>query len=212
MSFSVRLSQSLCHLITPGGLWVKRAAPFHRHTFHKNVSSITHVKDGGVRMVNVEDNGKLETKRVACASGRVVVNQAIIDLLRRSDSSCKDSSLSASSKGPVLTTAEIAGIMGAKKTSDLIPLCHNINLSQIEIKCRIDEGSNSILVSSVARSTSKTGVEMEALTGVSIAALTLYDMCKAVCKSAVIQEIQLDYKSGGKSGEYIRSNNCERYK
>lgn len=142
-------------------------------------------------MVDVAKNGKTATGRVAYASGKVVVGRKVIELL-------------SSTKGPVMTTAEIAGIMGAKKTSELIPLCHNIDLSSVRVECEVDDTSDSIIIKSSVFCFGKTGVEMEALTAVSIAALTVYDMCKAVTKSATIQNIQLEFKSGGKSGDYIR--------
>merc|ERR1712223_2135919 len=103
-------------------------------------------------------------------------------------------------KGDVLSVAKLAGIMGAKKTSDLIPLCHPLALTKIDVKCYLEEYESKIIVECQAQCISKTGVEMEALTGASVAALTIYDMCKAVNKAIVITDIHLVEKSGGKSG------------
>ena len=107
-------------------------------------------------------------------------------------------------KGDVLGVARIAGIMGAKRTSDLIPLCHILNLSKVELDFVMEEESSSIRAVCTVRTLGKTGVEMEALTGVNVALLTIYDMCKAVDKSMEIGEIHLCRKSGGKSGRYER--------
>ena len=105
-------------------------------------------------------------------------------------------------KGDVLGVARVAGIMGAKRTSDLIPLCHILNLTKLTVDFTIKKESNEIEAVCTARTTGKTGVEMEALTGVSVALLTVYDMCKAVDKSMEIGDIYLEHKSGGKSGEF----------
>eukprot|EP00891_Asterochloris_glomerata_P003889 jgi/Astpho2/3889/Aster-04398 len=107
-------------------------------------------------------------------------------------------------KGDVLTAAQIAGVMGAKQTAALIPLCHNIFLSKVDVRATLQQESCSLLITAEASTTSETGVEMEALTGAAVAALTVYDMCKAVDKSITIQCIQLDRKTGGKSGDYSR--------
>ncbi|NUU96111.1 molybdenum cofactor biosynthesis protein C [Marinitoga sp. 1135] len=107
-------------------------------------------------------------------------------------------------KGNVLTTAKVAGIMGAKKTSELIPMCHNIFISKIDVEFKIDKKNNSIEIFSLAKTESQTGIEMEALTAASISALTIYDMCKAMDKGMEISEVYLMEKSGGKSGHYIR--------
>jgi cyclic pyranopterin phosphate synthase len=109
-------------------------------------------------------------------------------------------------KGDVLSVARIAGIMGAKKTSELIPLCHILNLTKAEITFEPDESSSSIRAFCTVRTVGRTGVEMEALTGVNIALLTIYDMCKAVDRSMELGEIHLLRKSGGKSGTFIREN------
>jgi cyclic pyranopterin monophosphate synthase len=106
-------------------------------------------------------------------------------------------------KGDVLSVARIAGIQAAKKTSELIPLCHNIFISSVTIEFEMNEGNNSIKITSEAKTNSVTGIEMEALTAVSVAALTIYDMCKAIDKSISIKDIHLLSKTGGKSGEYF---------
>jgi cyclic pyranopterin phosphate synthase len=107
-----------------------------------------------------------------------------------------------SRKGDVLGVARIAGIMAAKRTSDLIPLCHGLPLTAVDVEFRIDEEAAEVTIYAGARTAARTGVEMEALTAVSVAALTVYDMCKAADRSMVIGEIRLTYKSGGKSGTY----------
>ncbi len=140
-------------------------------------------------MVDVSD--KPETVRIAVASGKVLLSTETIDrLLTKSNP-----------KGDPLEIARIAGIMAAKQTANLIPLCHQINLSNVDVSAEIKDYG--IYLQSVARTTSQTGVEMEALTAVSIAALTVYDMCKAVQKNIEITEIRLETKTGGK-GEYSR--------
>lgn len=108
-------------------------------------------------------------------------------------------------KGDVVPVATLAGIQGAKATATLIPLCHNIPLSKVDVKLQLEPSTRSVTIRALARSDGKTGVEMEALTAVSVAALTVYDMCKAVAKDMVIGAVQLDYKAGGKSGLYLRS-------
>ena len=108
-------------------------------------------------------------------------------------------------KGDVLAVARLAGIMGAKRTSDLIPLCHPLNLSNVEVELTPDVARNAVDIAATARLSGKTGVEMEALTAVSIAALTIYDMCKAVDRSMRLTDIRLTHKSGGKSGVFNES-------
>lgn len=150
----------------------------------------THLdKDGKLKMVDVGD--KTITKREAIATGVVLLNREILTKIR--DSTIK--------KGDVITVARIAGIMAAKKTDQIIPLCHNISLSSVKIE--IDElKEDSLRITSVARAVDRTGVEMEALTAVSVAALTIYDMCKALSKDIVIKDVRLLRKSGGKSDYY----------
>ena len=155
---------------------------------------LTHVdSSGNPSMVNVSE--KSITKRTAKAQAIVKVGREIISQIKQDELITK--------KGPVFQTAILAGIMGAKKTSDLIPLCHPLALEncQITIQPREDD----ILITSVATLSAKTGVEMEALTAVTIAALTIYDMCKALSHNIVIEEIKLLEKTGGKKDfKYIR--------
>ena len=142
-------------------------------------------KDGNVRMVDVTD--KAATVRTAKASGKVT-------MLSKTITAIKDNTLP---KGNVLTTAKIAGIQAAKKTSDLIPMCHQLNLSFVDLDFEIQK--DDILIKSVVKTKEATGVEMEALSAVSVAALAIYDMCKAVDKTITIGDIRLVEKVGGKS-------------
>jgi cyclic pyranopterin phosphate synthase len=147
--------------------------------------------DGASRMVDV---GKKEvTQRTARASGQVKMAPETLALVR-------DRKLS---KGDVIEVARLAGIMSAKRTSDLIPLCHPLGLDAIELSFDFPD-DRTIHIEATARITAKTGVEMEALTAVSIAALTIYDMCKAVDREMVVDRIRLEEKSGGRSGKYVR--------
>ncbi|MBV5348416.1 cyclic pyranopterin monophosphate synthase MoaC [bacterium] len=145
------------------------------------------------KMVDVSD--KTATTRVAIASGLITMSQDAFDAVVNQTSK----------KGPVLQTAVIAAIMGTKKTSDLIPMCHPLNLSGVN--CDIDELPDlpGFRLTVTAKLTGQTGVEMEALTGTSIGLLTIYDMLKAIDKGMVIGPIQLETKSGGKSGDYMRN-------
>jgi cyclic pyranopterin phosphate synthase len=153
---------------------------------------LTHFDETGAsRMVDVAD--KPATARLARASGRVVMQP---DTLKR----IKDHGFS---KGDVLEVARLAGIMAAKRTSELIPLCHSLPLESVTISFVFPDDS-SVAIEAQARVTAKTGVEMEALTAVSIAALTIYDMCKAIDRGMRIEEIRLEEKSGGKSGHFVR--------
>ena len=147
---------------------------------------------GNARMVNVGD--KSDTKRVAVAAGRVRVNRATFDLIRSGGVK----------KGDVLTVAQVAGILGAKKTPELIPMCHPVALTGVELELTLCEETLSVEIEATASCTGPTGVEMEALTAVAAAALTVYDMCKAVQRDIVIEDIRLLRKSGGQSGEFIR--------
>jgi cyclic pyranopterin monophosphate synthase len=108
-------------------------------------------------------------------------------------------------KGDVLTVAQLAGIMGAKKTPDLIPLCHPLALTSVKVELRCDPDRNAVDISATCKLKGRTGVEMESLTAVSIAALTVYDMCKAIDKGMTITDVRLTYKDGGKSGKFIAS-------
>lgn len=149
-------------------------------------------QNGNARMVNVGE--KNETRRTAVAAGRVLVNEHTYELIRTGG--CK--------KGDVLTVAQIAGIMGAKRTPDLIPMCHPILISGVDLELRLEENPCRVEILATVTCTGQTGVEMEALTAVSAAALTVYDMCKAVQRDMVIDQIRLLKKSGGKSGDFVR--------
>jgi len=156
-----------------------------------NDVSLSHLDASGqANMVDV--SGKASTQRCAIAEGRVRMSPGAYRLL----------SVSANAKGEVLNTARIAGVMAAKRCADLIPLCHTLPLSFAGIEFTPDDASHSITVRATCRSDYKTGVEMEAMTACSVAALTIYDMCKAADKGIVLEEIRLRYKSGGKSGEW----------
>ena len=144
---------------------------------------------GRVRMVDV--SSKPPTARMARAAGEVLLGRRLVQQLRRTG---------ASSKGNVLETARLAGIMGAKRTSDLIPLCHPLALDCVEVSLRL--GVDKIHVEATVSTRAATGVEMEALTAVSVAALTIYDMCKAVSKGIVLGPVRLLEKSGGRSGTW----------
>ncbi|ABR35909.1 cyclic pyranopterin monophosphate synthase MoaC [Clostridium beijerinckii] len=151
----------------------------------------THFNEKGrAHMVNVSE--KDETKRVAIARGSIKMKKETVDLI-------KDGLIK---KGDVLSVAQIGGIMGVKKTSDLIPMCHNIFITGSDINFNI--GEEEIEIEATVSTVGKTGVEMEALTAVTTAALTIYDMCKAVDKDMIIENVRLIKKTGGKSGEYIR--------
>jgi cyclic pyranopterin monophosphate synthase len=153
---------------------------------------LTHVDESGAaRMVDV--SGKDVTARVATASGRVLVSARVLELLRGEGVP----------KGDALAVARIAGIMGAKQTPALIPLCHPLAISGVTVDLSLDE--DAVAVTATVRTTDRTGVEMEALTAVSVAALTVVDMVKAVDKAAVITEVRVESKTGGKSGDWERS-------
>lgn len=152
-------------------------------------NKLTHLdKQGNPSMVNVGE--KKITKRSATAQSIVVVNEAILTQLTEGEIQTK--------KGPVFQTAILAGIMAAKKTSDLIPLCHPLGLDNCKVKISVNEHQE-IVIHCTASLTAKTGVEMEALTGASVAALTIYDMCKAMSHNIIIKETRLLKKTGGKS-------------
>jgi len=154
------------------------------------MSKLSHYDETGkINMVDV--SGKDITTRRAIASGKVLLSAETLSILKSQTNP----------KGDPLEIARIAGIMGAKKTSELIPLCHQLNLSKVNVTAEIRE--DGIYLEAEAITDAKTGVEMEALTAVSVAALTIYDMCKAVQKDIVITEIRLEHKVGGKD-EYSR--------
>ena len=152
---------------------------------------LTHVDEtGAARMVDVGD--KAVTARTATATGRVLISRAVIDLLRGEGVP----------KGDALAVARIAGIMGAKQTPALIPLCHPLAISGVTVDLEVTD--ESVDITATVRTTDRTGVEMEALTAVSVAALTVVDMVKAVDKAATITDIRVESKSGGRSGEWQR--------
>ena len=156
----------------------------------KPADSLTHIDDEGrARMVDVGD--KPITDREATAKGHVTIQPETLRLIKEG----------LMKKGDVLTIAQLAGIMGAKRTSELIPLCHPLPLNQVSVDFELDESNSRIEITASARTSSKTGVEMEALTAVSVAALTVYDMCKAVDRGIRIENIRLVRKRGGQSGD-----------
>jgi len=146
--------------------------------------------DGNAWMVDI--SGKDVTRREAVACGQITMSEECFRKVKTGQVK----------KGDVLAVARIAGIMGAKKTSDLIPLCHNLNLTGLEVWFEMEEEACAIKACCKAKTTGRTGVEMEALTGVQVALLTIYDMCKAVDKQMVISDVRLLRKSGGKSGDF----------
>jgi cyclic pyranopterin monophosphate synthase len=151
---------------------------------------LTHIDDAGqARMVDV--GAKPDTERVAVAAGEIILQPATLALIRQGQMK----------KGDVLSVARIAGIMGAKRTSELVPLCHPIALTQVEVDLQLSDDLPGIRITATARTIGKTGVEMEALTAISVAALTVYDMVKAVEKTAKINNVRLIEKRGGRSGD-----------
>ncbi len=155
-------------------------------------TKLTHLDETG-RAHMVDVGNKPDTERVAIAKGEVRMKKATFDLIR--DGQIK--------KGDVLTVAQIAGISASKRTSELIPLCHPIPLTNIDVALALDESLPGVIITATAKSVGKTGVEMEALTAVSVAALTVYDMAKAAEKTMHIQNIRLVEKHGGKSGDIV---------
>lgn len=156
--------------------------------------SLSHLDEhGNAHMVDV--GGKPETARVAVATGEVRMQPATLALIR--DGAVK--------KGDVLTTAQLAGIMAAKRTAELIPLCHPLPLTHIEVQCILNDELPGVTITATVRTTSQTGVEMEALTAVSVAALTIYDMAKAAEKTMQITNIRLLEKRGGRSGDVLNA-------
>ncbi|XP_010263273.1 PREDICTED: cyclic pyranopterin monophosphate synthase accessory protein, mitochondrial [Nelumbo nucifera] len=168
----------------------------HQLTFPEESRSetvLTHITNTGeAQMVDV--SSKEASKRVAVAGCKVMLGKKVFDLV----------SANQIAKGDVLTVAKIAGINGAKQTSNLIPLCHNIGLTRVRVDLVLNDKDFSVEIEGEAASTGKTGVEMEALTAVTIAGLTVYDMCKAASKDIRITDVQLEHKSGGKSGDWTR--------
>jgi cyclic pyranopterin phosphate synthase len=155
-------------------------------------SLLTHFdRDGQAHMVDV--SAKASTHRVAVAEGRITMLPATLALIQSGNAK----------KGDVLGIARIAGIQGAKKTSDLIPLCHPIALTRVAVEFEVEADANTLLCRATAECTGQTGVEMEALSAVSVALLTIYDMCKAVDRGMVISGVRLMEKIGGKSGRFV---------
>ena len=155
------------------------------------MSGLSHLDaEGRARMVDVSAKG--ESERVAIAAGSVLMQAATLDLILAGGIA----------KGDVLATARIAGIMAAKRTPDLIPLCHPLALTSVTVELACDKTRGAVDITATAKITGRTGVEMEALTAVGVAALTLYDMCKAVDRGIRITDLRLLHKSGGKSGTW----------
>ena len=156
-------------------------------------NKLSHInEDGKASMVDI--NKKKITKRTAIASSKIFLNNLAYKLVKENKSQ----------KGDVLNTSRLAGIMASKKTSDLIPLCHQINLDKVSIDYDFCNDEKCIIIKSTAVTSGKTGVEMEALMGATLASLTIYDMLKAVDKKIMITDIMLDYKDGGRSGKFVR--------
>jgi len=154
--------------------------------------NLTHFDENGkARMVDVSE--KAETKRTALAEGKIRMKAETLALIKQGRIE----------KGDVLGVARVAGIMAAKKTSDIIPMCHPIMISGCCLNFKINDKESYITIEAEAKTTGKTGIEMEVLTAVSAAALTIYDMCKAVDRGMIIEDIHLLKKDGGKSGEWI---------
>jgi cyclic pyranopterin phosphate synthase len=162
------------------------------------MAEFTHFNESGrARMVDV--SAKAQTERVATAQAKVFLQPETLEKIQRGKIA----------KGDVLAVAQVAGVIGAKKTPDLIPMCHPILLTSVDISFKEEsqpdrEGNCSILITPTAKTTGPTGVEMEAMTAVSVAALTIYDMCKAVDRGMTVGEVSLLEKSGGKSGTFKR--------
>ncbi len=155
------------------------------------MSGFSHLTDDGTATM-VDVGGKTETRRTAVARVEVRLAPATMDLLIKK----------ALPKGDVLSVARVAGILAAKKTADLIPLCHPLPLDFVDVRFEVDAQTNVLRIETEARTSSRTGVEMEALTAAQIASLTVYDMCKAVQKDIAITNCRLITKTGGKSGDY----------
>ncbi len=159
------------------------------------MGDFTHFNEQGrAKMVDVGE--KPVTSRSATAAARVLVNEETFSLIRSGGMK----------KGDVLTVAQVAGVMGAKRTPELIPMCHPILMDGIDLELQLDEKRHSVEISATVRCDGRTGVEMEALTAAATAALTVYDMCKAVQKDMVITDLRLLHKSGGVHGDYTRED------
>lgn len=155
---------------------------------------LTHV-DGQGKASMVDVGGKVDSDRLATATGRIYVGEEILAMIKNNTIK----------KGDVLATARISGIMNAKKTSEIIPLCHNISLNSIKVEAELDEDRKEVKITATVKCGGKTGVEMEALVAVTSALLTIYDMCKAVSQQMVIRDVHLVKKSGGKT-DYQRQS------
>jgi len=147
--------------------------------------------EGNVHMVDV--TSKKATERVAVARGYVVMKPSTLEIIKQGEAA----------KGDVLTVAQIAGIMAAKQTSQIIPLCHPLPITDVEVDLKLSEENSAVEITAMVKTTAQTGVEMEALTAVAVAGLTIYDMCKAVDRAMRIEDIRLTKKSGGRSGEIL---------
>ena len=158
------------------------------------MSGFTHLDDEG-NAVMVDVSAKPETERIATARGSVIMASETMALIVAGQVK----------KGDVLSVAQLAGIMGAKRTPDLVPLCHPLNLTSVKVDLICDQDRNAVDITACCKLTGQTGVEMEALTAVSVAALTVYDMCKSVDREMRISDIRLVQKSGGKSGTFEAS-------
>ena len=156
-------------------------------------TGLTHFDEEG-QAIMVDVSGKQETSRTAIATGRIKVNQAVYDAIEQGTAK----------KGDVLGVARVAGIMAAKSTSSVIPLCHPLPLAKCSVDFTMLPEEYAVEAQATVKVTGQTGVEMEALHAVSVALLTIYDMCKAIDKRMEIQYIHLDKKTGGKSGEFVR--------
>ncbi len=156
------------------------------------MEKLTHINENG-EAVMVDVSGKAVTVREAQAQGTITVGPVILELLQQGEIA----------KGDVLAAARIAGIMACKKTSDIIPLCHPLPITKASVDFEVLPGQQAIKAICTVKTEGKTGVEMEALTGVSAALLTVYDMCKAASKEMVISDVHLVRKSGGKSGDFF---------
>ncbi|KAI8900045.1 GTP cyclohydrolase subunit MoaC [Globomyces pollinis-pini] len=164
---------------------------YRRYTV-KTGNTLTHVNsDGKASMVNIHH--KQVTKRIAIAQGKVILGNEAFQLLKSNKIK----------KGDVLTVAQIAGIQGAKQTSNLIPLCHPLQLNQIQIDFKLKDLDYSVEINAKVQCDGKTGVEMEAIMAVSISACTIYDMCKAVNKGIIIENVKLISKTGGEGGDFV---------
>lgn len=160
----------------------------------EQAGSLSHIDASGrARMVDVGE--KAVTHRVAVAQGTV----------RMAPATARRIAAGQVAKGDVIATARLAGVMAAKKTGELIPLCHPLPLEFVDVRLEVDAEAGRVVIEAEARTTAKTGIEMEALTAVSVAALTIYDMCKAVDRGMVVEDICLTKKSGGRSGDWVRS-------